>query len=91
MVEALYLQQFEPIDEEELLDDMRLAGMWQGADVTPDCVLAKMRLKQESKRYYRPKGRKNCKLLLYIEKAMENRICRFSIAFSYLKFFLFWY
>ena len=58
MVEALYLQQFEPIDEEELLDDMRLAGMWQGDDVTPESVLAKIRLRQGSKRYCRPKGKK---------------------------------
>ena len=58
MVEALYLQQFEPIDEEELRSDMRLAGMWQGDDVTPDCVLAKMRLKQGSKRYCKPRGKK---------------------------------
>ena len=57
MVEALYLQQFEPINDEELRSDMRLAGMWQGSDVTPDCVLAKMRLKQGSRRYCRPKGR----------------------------------
>lgn len=59
MVEALYLQQFEAINEEELLSDMRLAGMWQGSDITPDCVLAKMRLKQGSKRYCKPRGRKN--------------------------------
>ena len=59
MVEALYLQQFEAINEEELLSDMRLAGMWQGSDITPDCVLAKMRLKQGSKRYCKPRERKN--------------------------------
>ncbi len=58
MVEALYLRDFEPIDDEELRSDMRLAGMWQGSDVTPDGVLAKMRLKQGSKRYCRPTGKK---------------------------------
>ena len=58
MVEALYLRDFELIDEEELLDDMRLAGMWQGDDVTPDCVLAKMRLKQGSKRYCKKRRKK---------------------------------
>ena len=58
MVEALYLQQFEPIDEEELRGDMRLAGMWQGSDVTPDCVLARLHLQQGSKHYCRAKGKK---------------------------------
>ena len=58
MVEALYLQQFEPIDEEELRSDMRLAGMWQGSDVTPDCVLARLHLQQGSKHYCRAKGKK---------------------------------
>ena len=58
MVEALYLQHFEAINEEELLCDMRLAGMWQGSDVTPDCVLARMHLRQGSKRYCTPKGKK---------------------------------
>lgn len=59
MVEAIYSLYFEAINEEELLSDMRLAGMWQGSDITPDCVLAKMRLKQGSKRYCKPRERKN--------------------------------
>ena len=58
MVEALYLRDFEPIDEEELRSDMRLAGMWQGSDVTPDCVLARIHLRQGSKRYCTPQGKK---------------------------------
>ena len=58
MVEALYLRDFEPIDKEELRSDMRLAGMWQGSDVTPDCVLARLHLQQGSKHYCRARGKK---------------------------------
>lgn len=58
MVEAIYSLYFEPIDEKELRNDMRLAGMWQGSDVTPDCVLARLHLQQGSKHYCRARGKK---------------------------------